>query len=51
MSNEERQRLWREYLHYLLSWIDTHRGGENYGMSPACFEEWNENEYDELEDG
>lgn len=37
---------WSEYLKYLKKWADEHSGVEYYGMTPACFDEWRENEAD-----
>lgn len=36
--------LWKEYLDYLDSWALHHTDVANYGMSPACFDEWKDNE-------
>ena len=32
------------YLNYLSNWIFNHHDEECAGMSPACFEEWRDNE-------
>ena len=39
--------LWEEYLDYLSSWALHHSDITNYGMSPACFDEWEDNEEEE----
>ena len=44
MSNEERRNEWKAYLKYLIDWVEYHKESTNYGMSPACFNEWEENE-------
>ena len=35
---------WKRYLKYLENWIKTHRGLPCAGMSPACYDEWEDNE-------
>ena len=35
---------WYKYKKYLKQWITDHDGREYYGMSPACFDEWLDNE-------
>ena len=35
---------WKGYLDYLKEWADNHKQINNYGMSPACFDEWLDNE-------
>jgi hypothetical protein len=37
--------IWEKYQHYLLDWTKSHSGSEFYGMTPASFDEWLENEY------
>ncbi len=44
MTDEEKKSLWSKYLHYLIEWVDLHREEANCGMSPAGFDEWNDNE-------
>ena len=43
----------KRYLNYLMSWIADHHEDEFKGCSPACFDEWLDNEYkeDEEDDG
>lgn len=40
---------WQRYLNYLAEWIFDHIGEEFSGLSPACFDEWRNNE-DQEED-
>lgn len=45
--NEKRmvQRIkWNAYLLYLKEWSDNHKNLEFFGMSPVCFDEWEDNE-------
>ena len=35
------------YLKYLVEWAETHKEPEFAGMSPASYDEWHENEYQE----
>lgn len=35
---------WKSYLSYLKEWAETHRSENFFGMSPASFDEWEENE-------
>ena len=39
--------IWNKYLQYLVEWAESHREPEHSGMSPAGFDEWRENEYQE----
>ena len=38
---------WDKYLQYLVEWPESHREPEHSGMSPAGFDEWLANEYQE----
>ena len=38
---------WNKYLEYLNEWAKSHSSIEFYGMSPACFDEWCDNEAEE----
>ena len=40
---------WKQYLDYLREWANSHAGNEHKGMSPACYDEWYDNEYGEVE--
>ena len=42
--------VWKKYIEYLRNWIKEHEAQENEGMSPACYDEWYDNEYQEEED-
>lgn len=35
---------WNSYLQYLKDWVENHRERDFYGSSPACFDEWADNE-------
>ena len=39
---------WEKYIEYLKNWAEEHKGDEFEGMSPAGYNEWqnNENEHD-----
>ena len=39
--------VWAEYIAYILAWADDHAEPEFYGMSPASFDEWYNNEREE----
>ena len=38
---------WNGYLQYLRDWADSHEEPRFYGMTPPCFDEWRDNEYQE----
>lgn len=38
---------WKRYLKYLRKWAKDHKDKACYGMSPACYDEWLDNEGDE----
>ena len=44
VNESDAQIKWNSYLFYLKSWIDGHRDVENLGMSPACYNEWLDND-------
>ena len=46
-SKDELNIIWQKYLQYLRGWADSHSESEFYGMTPACFDEWLDNEYHE----
>jgi len=51
LKEEKRmQEEWNKYLKYLKNWSETHSGTGFYGMSPACFDEWEDNEYEEVKE-
>ena len=35
---------WQRYVAYLKEWAEAHSGDEFAGMSPACYDEWLDNE-------
>ena len=35
---------WEKYIEYLKKWAEEHSDEANMGMSPVCFDEWEENE-------
>lgn len=37
--------VWNKYIEYLKDWADEHKGVEFQGSSPACFDEWYDNDY------
>ena len=52
-NNYEYERItWEKYLNYLRDWADYHSEIRFYGMTPACFDEWDscENSEDEEDD-
>lgn len=46
MELVSRQYEWQGYLDYLKEWSENHKKIEFYGMTPACFDEWLDNEYE-----
>lgn len=38
---------WGRYIDYLIRWAIDHYGDEFDGMSPACYDEWCDNENEE----
>lgn len=40
---------WKAYLNYLIEWAYEHQGEEFEGMTPASYDEWFDNEYQEEE--
>ena len=44
---KEREKEWKGYCKYLHEWASDHAESAYWGMSPACFDEWSENEYAE----
>ena len=41
---------WQRYISYLHEWADTHEDEKCGGQSPACFDEWCDNEKEEEDD-
>lgn len=46
----EWEEAWARYIAYLKDWADDHADPAYAGMTPACFDEWLENEYAEEEE-
>ena len=44
MAESDSDSYHERYLNYLLEWIFDHHDEEYQGCSPACFEEWCDNE-------
>lgn len=42
--SETKENHWSEYIMYLLKWSSEHADKEFAGMSPACYDEWLDNE-------
>lgn len=42
---ENKKILWKEYCNYLIDWVADHSDLTCDGMSPACYDEWKDNEY------
>lgn len=49
MTNNGMELSWRWYLQYLKDWADDHEGMEFFGQSPACYQEWLDNEMEAME--
>ena len=49
MDSEETKKtlVWNAYLLYLRDWIVGNLDNVHYGSSPACFDEWFDNEGEE----
>lgn len=45
IATDENDR-WSKYINYLIEWAMEHSGVEYDGMSPACYDEWCDNEDD-----
>lgn len=37
--------MWKLYIEYLKQWAEDHSDEECEGMSPACYDEWCDNEF------
>lgn len=37
--------MWKLYIEYLKQWAEDHSDEECEGMSPACYDEWVDNEF------
>jgi len=49
MDNNKCELAWKWYLAYLKEWADDHEGMEFFGQSPACYQEWLDNEMEGME--
>ena len=47
LEGSDKSSAWEKYLRYLRGWADSHGEPGFYGMTPAGFDEWHENEYQE----
>ena len=47
-SNADSADTWGQYIQYLRDWADAHTEPGFLGTSPACYDEWHGNEYQEL---
>lgn len=41
---------WEKYIEYLKNWAEEHKGNEFKGMSPAGYNEWQNNENEQTGD-
>lgn len=44
ISDEDENDKWKAYLNYLVEWAFNHQGEEFAGMTPACYDEFCQNE-------
>lgn len=44
ISDEDDELRWARYINYLIEWAFGHSGEDFDGMSPACYDEWCDNE-------
>ena len=44
MKHEFDEIRWSRYINYLIRWAISHSDMECDGMSPACYDEWCDNE-------
>lgn len=40
---------WKKYIAYLKQWARTHASLAHAGQSPVCYDEWYDNEHEDLE--
>ena len=48
VEKDEHEIIWDKYLKYLKEWAEIHKESAFMGMSPAGYDEWDENEYRNL---
>lgn len=46
MSRFFEEKKWENYIQYLHAWADDHSTNEYLGQSPACYDEWCDNEWE-----
>lgn len=44
LAEKDSDSEWERYINYLSQWVICHNDEACEGMSPACFEEWRDNE-------
>lgn len=44
LAEKDSDSEWERYINYLSQWAICHNDEKYAGMSPACFEEWRDNE-------
>ena len=44
IADDDESNRWQAYLNYLVEWVFNHQGDEFAGMTPACYDEFCENE-------
>lgn len=49
-DNTEKAKAWCAYIQYLHDWAESHAECEYHGMTPACFGEFMDNEYNDYRD-
>ena len=49
-EENDKKVLWNGYIKYLQEWAKESADSKFYGMSPACFDEWLDNEHAEEEE-
>lgn len=44
------EKKWESYIQYLHTWADDHKGVAYMSQSPACYDEWCDNEWESASD-
>ena len=44
IADEDDESRWARYINYLIEWAMNHSSEEYDGMSPACYDEWCDND-------
>lgn len=47
IADSDDESIWARYINYLIEWAFDHSGGEFKDSSPACYDEWLDNENEE----